>query len=98
MLPPEETQLTPDEQFKRFSDGSLADLKKDLKGFTANEPVKATENGIVKIIQAFGGTDPNSGEVGGVVLWMGFDKPIGVFSLTARRNFLTRLTRKRTIF
>src|SRR2546425_12095634 len=38
---PDASKLTADAQFKLFAEGSLSEVKKDWKGFTADEPTKA---------------------------------------------------------
>jgi hypothetical protein len=81
---PDASRLTADAQFKLFAEGSLSEVKKDWKGFTADEPTKATLSGIAMIAQPFAGTKDGV-EMGGSAMLLSFDKPVGIFSVGTKK-------------
>jgi hypothetical protein len=81
---PDASKLTADAQFKLFAEGSLSEVKKDWKGFAADEPVKATLSGLAMIAQSFVGTKDGV-EMAGSAMLLGFEKPVGIFSVGTKK-------------
>lgn len=76
---PDTSALTPKAQFKLFAESVLPAVRRDWKGFQADEPKEVTnmDAGVQEIDQEFKGTKDGV-EMDGLVWLMSFDKPVGL--------------------
>ena len=84
---PTDPSLTLDKEFTLFSQGILDSVKKDWKGYKAEDVAKDTQNGMPVIVQVFSGTAPDAGgELEGMVIVMGSAKPLGIFAQRTKKH------------
>jgi len=84
---PTDPSMTLDKEFTLFSQGILDSVKKDWKGYKAEDVAKDTQNGMPVIVQVFSGTAPDAGgELEGMVIVMGSAKPLGIFAQRTKKH------------